>query len=304
MVFASHGGSDVIDTLLKQLRSPEASIRKQAIIALGKLCDPAALKGLEAVHSADPDPELRKLALKAGRRIQQQINLAEPDFLVGVETWGDGMSRRSRRLRVIPTWLLGDDAEGESWLLVDLALAVLSTLLGAVVFSLLALKPLLRATLPADSQLTNPVSVYLDTMFTPILSFDGRTLLLLGIIFGIVSLSMMLIFNGTVHFAARMLGAFESYADMLRHVLAAQSFMNLIFFALVTLVVLVSPSVVILPFLCAMGIIAVLAVCNWYSKLYAQAYDFTTMRGFAVLVIGAVFYTLLTTVGGVILPLL
>ena len=69
----------MIDTLLKQLSSPDASIRKQAIIALGKLSDPAAFKGLEAVYSADPDPELRRLALKAGRRIQQQMRLAEPE---------------------------------------------------------------------------------------------------------------------------------------------------------------------------------------------------------------------------------
>lgn len=61
----------MLDDILQQLRSPDPGQRRRAIIALANSRDPAALKPLAAVYRTDPDPELRELALKAGRYIQQ-----------------------------------------------------------------------------------------------------------------------------------------------------------------------------------------------------------------------------------------
>ncbi len=59
---------------IDQLKSPDPDERKQAILALGRLKDPAALKPLAEVYRSDPDPALRELALKAGRHIRLQTN--------------------------------------------------------------------------------------------------------------------------------------------------------------------------------------------------------------------------------------
>jgi hypothetical protein len=63
----------MLDTLLlKQLNDPDPSVRKQAIIALGRTQDQNALPYLATVFKKDRDPELRKLAKKAGLYIRQQ----------------------------------------------------------------------------------------------------------------------------------------------------------------------------------------------------------------------------------------
>ncbi|MCE7947338.1 MAG: HEAT repeat domain-containing protein [Chloroflexi bacterium CFX4] len=71
----------MIEPFLNQLRSLESAQRRAAIIALGKLGDLAALKHLAHVYRTDPDPELRDLALKAGRHIQQMNRAPEADSL-------------------------------------------------------------------------------------------------------------------------------------------------------------------------------------------------------------------------------
>lgn len=55
---------------LDQLHSADPAARRQAIIALGKQKDPAALGALADVYQSDPDPALRELAYKAGRYIK------------------------------------------------------------------------------------------------------------------------------------------------------------------------------------------------------------------------------------------
>jgi hypothetical protein len=62
-----------VDTaVLAQLNDFDPSVRKQAVMALGRSKDPAALPYLAAVVRTDPDPELRDLARKAGQYIQAQ----------------------------------------------------------------------------------------------------------------------------------------------------------------------------------------------------------------------------------------
>ena len=58
-------------SLIDQLRSPNPAQRKQAIVALAKTGDHRVLQSLAEVYRTDPVPELRELALKAGRYIQQ-----------------------------------------------------------------------------------------------------------------------------------------------------------------------------------------------------------------------------------------
>lgn len=63
-----------MEHLLKQLQSADADQRRQAILALERTADPRALPALAHVYHHDPDPDLRELALTAGRFIQQQAN--------------------------------------------------------------------------------------------------------------------------------------------------------------------------------------------------------------------------------------
>ncbi|MFO7323212.1 MAG: HEAT repeat domain-containing protein [Chloroflexota bacterium] len=60
----------MLDLYVEQLRSADPQVRRQAIIALGKQKDPAALRPLAEVYRNDPDPALRELAYKAGRYIK------------------------------------------------------------------------------------------------------------------------------------------------------------------------------------------------------------------------------------------
>lgn len=59
------------EQLLQQLNHPDAERRKQAITALAKTKDRAALRHLAAVFKSDADPDVRELARKAGLYIQK-----------------------------------------------------------------------------------------------------------------------------------------------------------------------------------------------------------------------------------------
>lgn len=56
--------------LLSQLTHQDPHQRRQAIIALGKSGNPAALEPLQQVYKSDPDPAVRELAAKAGYHIK------------------------------------------------------------------------------------------------------------------------------------------------------------------------------------------------------------------------------------------
>lgn len=62
----------MIDELIQQLDDVSPVRRKDAVIALGKSRDMAALRPLAKVYRTDPDPEVRELARKAGIYIRQQ----------------------------------------------------------------------------------------------------------------------------------------------------------------------------------------------------------------------------------------
>jgi hypothetical protein len=68
----------MIEQWVQQLQSPDPQQRRQAIIALANARDPAAITPLAAVYQGDPDPELRDLALKAGRFIRQEAATDAP----------------------------------------------------------------------------------------------------------------------------------------------------------------------------------------------------------------------------------
>lgn len=67
-----------MEELLANLKSSDPQRRRLAIIALGKTKDPAALKALGEVYKTDPEPELRQLALEAGKYIKQHAAQAAP----------------------------------------------------------------------------------------------------------------------------------------------------------------------------------------------------------------------------------
>ncbi len=60
-----------MEDLIASLKSSDSQRRRAAIIALGKSKNAAALKPLGEVYKNDPDPELRQLALEAGKYIRQ-----------------------------------------------------------------------------------------------------------------------------------------------------------------------------------------------------------------------------------------
>jgi len=62
--------------MIEQLHSPDPALRRAAIIALANAKDAAALPALAALYRSDPDPELRELARRAGRYIQQYAGAA------------------------------------------------------------------------------------------------------------------------------------------------------------------------------------------------------------------------------------
>ena len=62
-----------IDEALKQLKSDDPETRRQAIIAIGKTKNASALRVLADVYQSDPDPDLRALALKAGKYIKANL---------------------------------------------------------------------------------------------------------------------------------------------------------------------------------------------------------------------------------------
>src|SRR5688572_24569839 len=60
----------MLDDYLEQLNSSDPRQRQAAVIALGKLRDPVALRPLAELFRTDPDAQIRELALKAGRLIR------------------------------------------------------------------------------------------------------------------------------------------------------------------------------------------------------------------------------------------
>lgn len=60
--------------LLAQLNDFDPAVRKEAVVALARSKDPAALPYLATVVRTDPEPELRDLARKAGQYIQQHAS--------------------------------------------------------------------------------------------------------------------------------------------------------------------------------------------------------------------------------------
>lgn len=68
-----------LDHYIHLLGHKDSAQRRQAIIALGKSGDKRALQPLARVYKTDPDPELRDLALKAGRNIQKTAAASVPE---------------------------------------------------------------------------------------------------------------------------------------------------------------------------------------------------------------------------------
>ena len=63
----------MIDQMVRQLQDPDPERRRQAIIALGKSQNPAAMQPLAQIFRNDPEPDLRELARRAGMHIRQAM---------------------------------------------------------------------------------------------------------------------------------------------------------------------------------------------------------------------------------------
>ncbi|NDJ60343.1 MAG: HEAT repeat domain-containing protein [Chloroflexi bacterium] len=61
----------MIDQWIAQLSDTDPTVRRQAIIHLGRSGDPAAMPSLARIFRTDPDPELRELARRAGVHIRR-----------------------------------------------------------------------------------------------------------------------------------------------------------------------------------------------------------------------------------------
>lgn len=58
---------------VKRLRDPQIEVRQTAIRALEDIGDSDALVPLAIVYATDPDPDVRRLAQKAGKAIYQNL---------------------------------------------------------------------------------------------------------------------------------------------------------------------------------------------------------------------------------------
>jgi hypothetical protein len=67
-----HHRQNLMADIIQQLKSKDRNTRIQAIKQLARSQDPNALKILAAYHKAEQDPELKQLALQAGRYLQKQ----------------------------------------------------------------------------------------------------------------------------------------------------------------------------------------------------------------------------------------
>jgi hypothetical protein len=95
-----------MDRYLAQLKSADAAVRRQAIIAIGRGGTGASLPALAEVFRTDPDPDLRELARKAGLAIRKretggappppsspQIDMPDTDLLLaGTGAGGQSVS--------------------------------------------------------------------------------------------------------------------------------------------------------------------------------------------------------------------
>lgn len=61
------------DQLITLLESKDPARRREAIVAMARSQEPRALRYLATVHKSDPVPELRELALKAGRHLKREL---------------------------------------------------------------------------------------------------------------------------------------------------------------------------------------------------------------------------------------
>lgn len=67
----------MLDDLIRQLHDIDPDVRREAIIAIGRTKDAAALRPLADVVRNDPDSDLRELARKAGVYIRKESEAAE-----------------------------------------------------------------------------------------------------------------------------------------------------------------------------------------------------------------------------------
>jgi hypothetical protein len=99
----------MIDQYVSQLDSPDAERRKKAVIALGKSGDRTALAHLSRVYKTDPNPEIRELALKAGRFLKRETEGQESTSLMTTDT--SSVSMYNERAETAPVSFLPRDDE-------------------------------------------------------------------------------------------------------------------------------------------------------------------------------------------------
>ncbi len=75
-----------IDEALIQLKSPDAEMRRQAVIEVGKSKNPSMLPVLAEIYRSDSDANVRDMALKAGQYIRANMGPQAPTDPVSTQT--------------------------------------------------------------------------------------------------------------------------------------------------------------------------------------------------------------------------
>lgn len=109
------------DQLITLLESKDPSRRREAIIAMARSQEPRALRYLATVHKSDPVPELRELALKAGRHLKREI---ESGAWVGQEETEESAAEEEKAKREVVN--VSASAEKKSKELVDAAMTYMT----------------------------------------------------------------------------------------------------------------------------------------------------------------------------------
>lgn len=106
--------------LIDRLSDPDAERRKQAVVAIARIKEYAALQYLATVYREDSDPQVRELARKGGQFLRQHVTPPPPGAAVDRPKRRTGPEERSAgQMRQI---LLGSLGVGGIVLLVSLVL--------------------------------------------------------------------------------------------------------------------------------------------------------------------------------------
>jgi hypothetical protein len=265
---------------LNQLQSADPARRKNAVSALAKAKDVAALPSLEDLAHHDPDESIRQLAEKAARYIRRPLE-SEPSFLAYLPTDGiipppTSIERHAQR------------RAAKNALVADFSIFALVNIIGLIAISVLtfprfatAIAPILQDS-PGDSY--TGIRYFLDGLSTATLD----KLAVMGLICGIVAIPFIIVSTRLIHLVAVEVlgGEYDTFNNILQQTLQTQTLINLL--SMLTFVVMSALN----PINILVGLVIHGGLTAWFSRRLGEVYAFGIGKGFlAVIFTYAIYFT-------------